>query len=275
MQARATLLICCSLWTSAAAVGLIEPHSCSQLNIVHTNMPAAAAEAIQLIYSEVTEKSGTEPEPISKRLTKERGGFWDAYFMGDAFSYSVYCSEYVELASDAWNVLLCRESEDDQAYHCGAAGLALYHNGTLTPRELRASVPNLADQRVAAKADHYDNWLIDSELGLDERMPLVVKAIEAYTYGELQQPGAAEALRRVLEERLPWAGTPEGKPSKWNVLIERSAGGHYYYSEEQFNVLVDSVSIAVAVFDRRCHTLQLVDGYGSELSQRGASTFAE
>ena len=74
----------------------------------------------------------------------------------------------------------------------------------------------------------------------------------------VSRPDAADELRRRLEARWPRA--------KWNTLIERvdsGVGGHFYYSEEQFNLNVvgledashKSHSLSVAVFDRRCHTL--------------------
>ena len=89
-------------------------------------------------------------------------------------------------------------------------------------------------------------------------MPVVVSTIATWTSEQLQQPMAADSLRRELERALPWAGIPAAT-SKWNVLIEKQPGGHYYYSEEQFNLVVKTLSISVAIFDRRCHTLQQVD----------------
>ena len=42
----------------------------------------------------------------------------------------------------------------------------------------------------------------------------------------LHTPHAADEIRRQL-----W---PE-EPTMWNVLVEVHAGGHFYFSEEQFN----------------------------------------
>ena len=58
---------------------------------------------------------------LQKRLQQLwRRGFWDALFVGSAFAYSVTCSEFVELASDLWNILLCKESEDAEATKCSS-----------------------------------------------------------------------------------------------------------------------------------------------------------
>ena len=242
----------------AAAIGLEEPHSCTLVTITHTNLDLREAASILQLYMEVTEVTGTLPEPISKRLQKERGGFWDVYFLGSSFSYSVRCLEYVEAAGAEWNVLMCRESVDEEAYSCGPKGpngLALYHNGTLSRDEF-------APQRLAVRATPtmYANYLVkDKAVTEAARMPSVVAALQRLTAEELLRPTAADELRTALEARLPNA--------LWNVLIERAAGGHYYYSEEQFNLDVQLESeepahpaphppLQVAVFDRRCDTLQ-------------------
>jgi|LauGreDrversion2_5_1035112.scaffolds.fasta_scaffold10462_3 hypothetical protein len=242
---------------SALAIGL-EPHSCSLVSIVHTNLSPSEAMAVQAIYSEVTEHSGNKPEPIGTRLSESRGGFWDVFFMGAAFSYAVYCSEYVELASDVWNVLLCRESEDREALHCGSRGLTLYQNGTLLPER-----PELNGRRVAVTPSMYKNYIMPPEERPDAekaRMPVLVETIDAWTYDLISQPNSADRLRREVGRSLPWAGSEAGGGALWNVLIEREAGGHFYYSEEEFHVELREASLRVTIFDRRCHTTQLVDG---------------
>ena len=89
---------------------------------------------------------------------------------------------------------------------------------------------------------------------------MLVSTIGRWTYDRLTQPNAADELRRDIGRALPWAGSEAGTGALWNVLVEREAGTHYYYSEEQFNLMVQPASLSVAIFDRRCHTLQLVDG---------------
>lgn len=47
--------------------------------------------------------------------------------------------------------------------------------------------------------------------------------------------------------------------ARWNVLVERAPGGHFYYSEEQFNIEYGRATgrrLTIAIFDRRCHTLE-------------------
>ena len=76
--------------------------------------------------------------------------------MGTAFSYALYCTEYVELASEKWNVLLCRESEDAEALRCGSTRpLTQYHNGTV-------GTPQRGADGIGANAVHlvqYENYL--------------------------------------------------------------------------------------------------------------------
>ena len=250
---------------NSIAAPVLSSHECALLEVTHTNLSPADAEMVRAVYSEVVDRTGAEPAPIAQRLLEARGGFWDAYFMGASFSYSVYCSEYVELASESWNVLLCRESDDTEALDCGTAGLTLFSNGTLlspsAEESKRNGVPASGKEPVVATPALYYNYVVSQDerpASEAARMPVVVSTIATWTSEQLQQPMAADSLRRELERALPWAGIPAAT-SKWNVLIEKQPGGHYYYSEEQFNLVVKTLSISVAIFDRRCHTLQQVD----------------
>ena len=254
-------------WLALVASAPVVPrlsHECALLEVTHTNLSPTDAETVRALYSEVVDRSGVEPQPIAQRLLEVRGGFWDAYVMGAQFSYSVYCSEYVELSDVRWNVLLCRESDDEEATDCGAAGMTLYSNGTLLPpstEELeRNGLPERRELAVATPRLYYNYLIPEGDRPASEaaRMPLIVSVIATWTRDQLQQPMAADSLRREVERVLPWAGTAAAT-SKWNVLIEKHPGGHYYYSEEQFNLVVEALSISVAIFDRRCHTLQQVD----------------
>lgn len=249
-------LVFLALAVRSGAIGL-EPHTCTLVDITHTNLPPLAADAVRAAYMEAAEVSATEPEPISKRLMRERGGFWDTYFMGSAFSYSVACIEYVELASDAWNVLLCQEAVDEEAYDCGPAGLTVWSNGTLAPpaEDLGATAEGFG---VEAVLDMYKNFLVQGDETAEralqaKRAPVVAAAIEERSVVALHQPGVADSIRRDLESRWPHA--------RWNVLVESADGahGHYYYSEEQFFFVAIMSSqgrrLSVSVFDRRCSTL--------------------
>ena len=78
--------------------------------------------------------------------------------------------------------------------------------------------------------------------------------------GRLLQPAAADWMRQQLE--TVWPGT------LWNVLIEENPGGHYYYCEEQFNYEALNGAqnwngLSVAIFDRRCDTLERMDMHGA------------
>jgi len=89
-----TLLWTCLLVTLHAAPIEPEQHMCAQVELVRTNLPEADALKVVNIFMEETSARGLDaPEPLSKRLAAEHHtGFWDVYFVGSAFSYSVTCS---------------------------------------------------------------------------------------------------------------------------------------------------------------------------------------
>ena len=198
---RWLMAFCC--WGLAKAMPIRNggnlPGTCTAVDLVHTNLAHDEALSLMSLYLSVAEVSGTEPEPIAKSLMAKRGGFWDVYFMGTAFSYSVTCSEYVELANDKWNVLLCKEAEDSEAMRCGRGGLMRYANGTLT------SSSSSSDLGGRFELDRYENFMTNEEsekaAAREERVPVVRAALEAMRDdGTLHSPGAADKLRA----RLPW-----------------------------------------------------------------------
>jgi hypothetical protein len=231
----------------ALAAAVPPPHTCALVELVRTSLPVTEATNLVRVFQEEAERRGVgAPEPLSRRLSEERGGFWDVLFIGNAFSYTVTCSEIVELASDAWNILLCRESEDEAAERCGPSRLARYANGTLarTPAPPHASI----------RLERYANFMVDDAAAAHAaRVPQAERLVhEALRAGTLHSPGAAEALRKSVEALWP--------ETTWNVLVENveRAGGQYYYAEEQFNfeAIFDGMTLSVAIFDRRCETLE-------------------
>ena len=225
------------LWWTAKP----EPPSCALVSVTNTNMKTGV-DGIVSAYMQTTESHGADAERVSTRLMSEFGGFWDTYMMGSEFSYSVFCSSYVELASHKWNVLLCKESADPDAEYCGL-NLHLYHNGTMQPKG--------ADYRqVASETEYYSNHRVDksveSQFG-DMHTLEMRRILDNFTVDGLQHPNIAETIRGDVQRMWPH--------TKWNVLIERDAHQHYYYSEEQFNMRIPLEGMAVTVFDRRCYTL--------------------
>ena len=174
--------------------------------------------------------------------------------MGGAFSYSVLCSEYVELASFQWNVLLCREAEDAEATRCGSnPGLSRYANGTLSLAEDTGNGEGAHGR--AFHLDTYANYSVPAaQLAATNaaRVPVVRSLLDGMlAASRLHAPDAADELRRQLSHVWP--------ETSWNVLVELRAGGHFYYSEEQFNFDLRGAgaeALSVAVFDRRCDTLE-------------------
>ena len=195
-------------------------HTCAQVDIVHTNLPNAAD--LLTLYQQSIELHGPKPDKVASALAGAHGGFWDVMMIGTEFSYSVTCSEYVELASDRWNVLLCREAEDAEATRCGE--MTRYTNGTLSD-----GGSAFAGGQYEVHLDRYYNYMgADVEAAKAERVPIVRRMLSAMLdHGTLHAPRAAEALRTTLLRW--WPGT------SWQVLIEKNAGPQYYYSEEQFN----------------------------------------
>ena len=218
-----------ALFHLTAAMPAPLPHTCTLVELVSTSLPSEEAAAILAIYHEVAEVSGAEPEPIAKALTAARGGFWDVMMIGTAFSYSVTCIEFVELAGAEWNIILCKEATDANAEHCGDAGLRRYANGTLSVANGLSVMP---DTPFSLEGEFhlsmYANYMTDSvEAKRAERVPVVTALLESMLAANaLHTPHAADEIRRQL-----W---PE-EPTMWNVLVEVHAGGHFYFSEEQFN----------------------------------------
>lgn len=243
--------------------------SCSLVDVVNTNLAADDAAAVLRLYREMADLHGPKPEPIARKLMEARGGFWDVYMIGSAFSYSVTCSELVELASSEWNVILCREAADADAKRCGSGGLTRYANGTLdlvhgvrvTSRDDDgAGSPRAFALNAAFHLDSYYNYLVDDVAAARAaRAPVVQSLLERMLQANaLHTPSAADELRRRL---WPDEGT------SWNVLVEIAAGGHFYFSEEQFNFELRGggdaapsaplyAPLSVAIFDRRCDTLE-------------------
>ena len=223
---------------------VVVAHECSLVSLVRTSLDDVAAAAVVDIFVQETEAHGEKaPESISQRLSQLRGGFWDVYFVGSAFSYSVACLEMVELASDRWNILLCRESFDGDAQSCGPDGLTRYSNGTLTPLTHRLP-PGMWTLNL------YENWMTDDKAAAQAtRAPAVQQMLEMETRnGRIHTRNAADALLGFLQQTWP--------VTTWNVLVEVAAGAHYYYSEEQFNFHAREGQLSVAIFDRRCDTLE-------------------
>ena len=114
------------------------------------------------------------------------------------------------------------------------------------------------------RLNKYANYMVDDMLAAQqERVPVVEAMItHAIASGELLHPMAASSLLRQLQRTWP--------ETMWNVLIEENSGAHIYFCEEQFNFEVFGVrlsatsrndgaqprSIAIAIFDRQCHTLE-------------------
>jgi hypothetical protein len=114
------------------------------------------------------------------------------------------------MASEAWNILLCRQSEDVDATDCGPTGLTRFENGTLvvqgTPPE-RGPPPTV-------KFSNYANYMVDDMPAAQKQRGPVVEAMVAdvIASGQLLTPTAASNLLRALERQWP--------ETMWNVMIE-------------------------------------------------------
>ena len=200
--------------------------SCAQVHVVHTNMAPSAAAGVLEVYEQVAASvvpaAGVEPDlnttAIGDTLTARHGGFWDVFLLGNSFSYSIYCIDYVELAGEYWTVLICKESVDEWGNDCGQDGLSLYVNGTLAPKALAsmsqgtfgASTP----EGFSPKLEFYQHYQLGES----------VKAAHTNTLAGIIstfQPSAvnsslADWMRRRVEAAWP--------ADYWNVVIEVSPG---------------------------------------------------
>ena len=158
-----------SEWASALLAGFLaapvvmEKHeipACGMVEITRTNMGLGDASEALSVYLNVIESVGINGSAVSERLSITFGGFWDIYLMGSAFSYSVYCVSYIELAGSEWNVLLCSESADADATDCGGDNLALHSNGTID--YTRQAEGLRLQPRLDMYANFYASWAIPS-----------------------------------------------------------------------------------------------------------------
>ncbi len=248
-----------------------QPHECSLLSIVATNLDAADASAILAIYADET-ASGPKARELSERLARERGGFWDVFFMGRDFSYSVHCIEFVTLASAEWHAMLCKEAIDADAEDCGDRPLVRDENGTLSaraapqPAAAPSAHPIIRDQYGEERAilvarhrvirDQYDSWLDDRHGADAPHATAIAQLVEAMPSETLLSTRAAAALREAVEGLWP--------RRLWNVLLQRQPGNHYYFAEEQLNLMVDDLGLSVAVFDRQCATIAALKARSSK-----------
>ena len=86
-----------------AALPIRERTSCDLVSVVHTNMTPEQANELLEVYISMAEgmlPQDMDGQEISDKVAERHGGVWGMYLMGEAFSYSVYCLQYVELAGD-------------------------------------------------------------------------------------------------------------------------------------------------------------------------------
>jgi len=228
--------------------------SCTEVDITHTNMPMTeAARALQQ-YLETIEEGGGESQmsqlvvsgQMSRDLRDSFGGpLWDVFVMGDAFSYTISCWRYVELAGYHWNVLLCQMraghgfgSFDPDPRACGP--LTQWSNG---------SIPAASDwEEPKLRVSHYDHQqtadIITPEYRA-QRSNSLTRLMAGPGLGAIDV-NITVRLRQQIEEMWP--------SDSWNVILEQG-GGHPNRIEdakEQFHVL-DARSEAVwIVFSRGC-----------------------
>ena len=224
---------------------------------------SAAAEVIRLymeVLDDLPEYQTDLAEKVGEHLTA-LGGFWDVLFLGEAFSYSMLCLEYVELASTEWNVLLCREAVDAvDAEDCGDSPLTRYVNGTLSAG---LASPAVAATTVKPGALYKNFWVTNESLARSISEPRLLANLNAELAAgrlKLYESSSADAVRQRLEALWPHVA--------WNVLVEAKALSQRFYAEEQFSLVVDGAAsgdsseangLTISAFDRRCKTLRSVD----------------
>ena len=118
----------------------------------------------------------------------------------------------VMMASAAWNILLCRQSEDVEATDCGPAGLTRFENGTLV-------VPSTSPERgprPTITLTHYANYMVDDmQVAQKQRVPVVEAMVaDAIASGQLLTPTGALNLLRSMQRQWP--------ETMWNVMIEEN-----------------------------------------------------
>jgi len=245
---------------SQALPTVIQPpaHSCSEVEVTHTNLPAKSVSEVLSLYMATVDgvdlrqgqRGAHITEQLARQLSQQLGGFWDIYFLGGTFSYSVYCLSYVSLASSAWNVLLCREALDIDARDCGPSGLINFSNGTL-PAHTEAQEGGRLEPRLT----FYDHYLDRSGRLRPQHERTVAGVLASFSYGEIDASFAV-AVRRKVEGVWP--------ADRWNVIVEsldereELPAGKYLFSEEHLVLMCGHLQ--VSIFDRRCYHDFAADG---------------
>lgn len=203
-----------------------------------------AASVVPVVGS----KPDLDSRAIGDELTARHGGFWDVFLLGDSFSYSVYCIEYVELAGEYWTVLICKESVDEWGNDCGDHGLSLYSNGSLAPKALTSIAQGSVGAAVPSgffkpALEFYKHYQLGDELKAAHTGALVdiITAFRPTEVSPVASPhGRCASCRVAAQQQVVAPRRPQVNSSLadwvrrraeaiwpadyWNVVIEVSPG---------------------------------------------------
>mgnify|MGYP007078257663 CR=1 FL=1 len=257
----------CLLLAGALAAPLPrQPDACAQVVITHTNLPLDEAASKLEVYLTTLENAGGGEEHLqrlivsgemSRQLTRPGTPGWDIFVTGVAFSYSIHCWRYVELAGDRWNVLLCQQRaghetgyQDESAASCQRAdGLTVYSNGTLAV--LHGWSGGGIETDAVFDKEHSEEQQQQHARRLPQAQALLSKLPESERSGG---PDMAQHLRQRAEAL--WA------PHVWNVIVtpDSTDGSHSFPNwnddaKEEFHLraaLSRGETAHVIVFSRFC-----------------------
>ena len=209
--------------------------SCEQVVVTHANVPAADAAVALNTYLTVLDERGGGEEALSKLVTSRSmtsrlvdvlgAPSWDIFVMGDAFSYSIHCARYVELAGYSWNVLLCQPRADHETGQMAASDVARrscqpphvmrHDNGTLMI-EPTTWASSIADGSFNVELGfHKRSGETPEERGSPRLQALASMATDLLR--GLPPEHAGPAMAHQIRRRVEMLWEPD---DVWNVIVE-------------------------------------------------------
>ncbi len=215
--------------------------TCSEVEVAHTNMNLADAQRALRLYQDHLDTAdllrSVVDGSLQRAVTKEMQGEWEVLAMGRSFSYALSCARYVELAGDAWNVLLCATTWPRGAPR---AAPALYHNGTFSD-----ALFGSLERWVPRPSFEVETTTSSEEVKAEH------KALILDTISSLRQVNLTRELADSIRLRL----RAKAHAYIWNVVVEEcgpanSGFPHDINPTEHFHMLDEASHFRFTIFSR-------------------------
>ena len=264
------------LWRAAIGLPLhaSTTNACAQVSIASSDVSAEIASTALSIYLFHVEPVQADEypqivQPMVRDLQQQLGGVWDVYSTANAFTYSIHCLGFVELAGEQWHALLCRQSlQSSSMTPCDA--LQLSSNGSLAQSHYLATLqsrgfiqpPQALDGLTLAGHHVYGQNLLGSAGGQAQQEAAIIRDQVASIRAADIFPSLAHSLRASLEARFGQVpchlATMQGKEHvtahacRWGVVIETEPAGLLTISSEETLQFTERHGLVIVVHRRLC-----------------------